>query len=387
MKNLAQRTSELDRRWNKTNMKPISHLSLSLLVAGAVFAASFASAQYTITEITGCDTGVVELGGLTRQGEIVVSCFVESGNPEFPYALTPFLINRSGAHELGRVAGGLFVSPAGINGRGEVIANKRYPCPSRAFLLRGLEVKDLGTLGGDWSVANGINESGHVVGAAGLPDGTGRAFLYQNGVMRDLGGFGATRSEATAINGKGQIVFNRTFGTNVDAVTTAAIYSRGGLEEFVLPGATRTRGLGINFRGHVAGVGVFTNAPDDTILPYDRSQAFFYHDGTIENLQSIFFERVVGLTLANSVNDQDEVVGTWYNAFDGEEVFGGFLYRNGVVMDVEGLLPANSGWSIKTAESINSAGQIVGSGYYLGTLRFYLLSPPKADRDQREKTP
>ncbi len=364
-------------------MKPLLLFGFSLIVAGACSAAGPASAQYTITEITGCDGGVIEVGGLTRQAMIAADCFVESGNPEFVYALVPFLIDRTGIHQLGRVKGGLMVSPAGINHRGEVIANRRYPDPSRAYLMQGLEVKELATLGGDWNVAYGINESGDVVGAAGLPDGTGHAFIYQNGVMRDLGAFDATRSEATAINGKGQIVINRTFGTNSDAVITAAIYSHGALEPVVFPEARDTMGTAINLRGRVVGVGVLTNGDIFFDGSHLLTHAFFYHDGTIEDLHSLFFERLARITFTKSINDQDEVVGTWYNSFDAEEVYGGFLYRDGVVVDVEGLLPANSGWSVKTAEYINNAGQIIGAGYYQGMPRFYLLSP---DPNQRQKT-
>src|SRR5580765_6357035 len=96
-------------------MKHALHFSSFLIAVGTLLAANSASAQYTITEIAGCGTNAVEIGGLTHDAIVTESCFVESGNPEFPYAIVPFVINRTGAHDLARVPGGLIVNAAGIN--------------------------------------------------------------------------------------------------------------------------------------------------------------------------------------------------------------------------------------------------------------------------------
>ena len=63
---------------------------------------------------------------------------------------------------------------------------------------------DLGTLGGESSEANGINNAGQVVGAARRADGDFGAFLWQSGKgMRDLGGVAAG---ATGISDTGYVV-------------------------------------------------------------------------------------------------------------------------------------------------------------------------------------
>ena len=66
---------------------------------------------------------------------------------------------------------------------------------------------DLDTLGGDESIAWGINDRGDVVGHsfyAGSEDS--RAFLYSKGSMIDLGTLGGVVSVARGINNSGGIV-------------------------------------------------------------------------------------------------------------------------------------------------------------------------------------
>jgi probable HAF family extracellular repeat protein len=70
---------------------------------------------------------------------------------------------------------------------------------------------DLGTLGGSYSYAYGINNNGQVVGLANTGSGAQYAFLYRGGIMTDLNSLiptnsGWTLSGARAINDSGQIV-------------------------------------------------------------------------------------------------------------------------------------------------------------------------------------
>ena len=68
---------------------------------------------------------------------------------------------------------------------------------------------DLGTLGGDYSHASGINDAGQVVGVAPtLSNGQFHAFITgPDGVgMTDLGTLGGDYSDASGINDAGQVV-------------------------------------------------------------------------------------------------------------------------------------------------------------------------------------
>jgi probable HAF family extracellular repeat protein len=103
-------------------------------------------------------------------------------------------ISGDGTYVVGAQGNGIFVY--GANG-------------VRAFLWKGGNVRDLGTFGGDWSVAWGVNRSGEVVGEASDSADLLHAFTWfeRDGVMNSLPGLtSGTNRSAYAVNDSGQVV-------------------------------------------------------------------------------------------------------------------------------------------------------------------------------------
>jgi probable HAF family extracellular repeat protein len=163
-----------------------------------------------------------------------------------------------GMRDLGTLAANSFAN--GINDAGQVVGGSN----GHAFITgpNGTGMRDLGTLGGDGSVAAGINDAGQVAGWSNLAaGGLDHAFITgPNGMgMRDLGTLGGDGSVAAGINDAGQVV--GWSDTAVAYVSHAFITGPNGVGMTDLnslvhlpPGVVLTSATGINNAGQVIAV-------------------------------------------------------------------------------------------------------------------------------------
>lgn len=231
--------------------------------------------------------------------------------------------------------------PAGINNSGQVVGSFTAGDVTHAFLYAGARFVDLGTLGGTYSVARGINDAGAVVGASDTAAGNTHAFVYANGKMTDIGSLGGDNSSAAAINNNGQVA-----GVADGAGGSYAfLYSPGAgmLNLGTLPGGVASRAEGINNAGVVVGGSLAGSTP----LP--QFHAFMYASGAMTDLGTL----TGAFSVAQAVNDRGVVVG-WSNA--GRNIDHAFLYAAGVMSDLGTL----TGQGSSGAYDINDAGQVVG---------------------------
>lgn len=107
-----------------------------------------------------------------------------------------------------------FTDARGINASGQVVFtnapdwNDPDPAPVRARFFDGRTIYTLGTLGGDLSVATGINDGGEVTGRSTVADGRVHSFIWSRSAgMRDIGLLpGTTEVWDPAINNRGDVV-------------------------------------------------------------------------------------------------------------------------------------------------------------------------------------
>lgn len=134
----------------------------------------------------------------------------------------------------------------------------------------GYSMIDLGTLGGDSSVAVRINTRGQVIGSSTTAAGETHAFLWQRGVMRDLGTMGHVNSRAVDINERGQII-GFAFGEDFpDTTSRGFIRQHGVLTDLGTPAGGHTLPFDINELGQVVGWW----SEDDLATPQTHSFGF-----------------------------------------------------------------------------------------------------------------
>jgi probable HAF family extracellular repeat protein len=315
------------------------------------------------------DLGITASPSAVNNSEAVVGDFVNGYLDGFIPKFDAFLWQKGTMADIaqGTGDGGFAASATAINNPGDAtgsydagpvfhIPSRSYGAP-RAFLYRGGRFTDIGTLGGFFSVAGGINNAGQIVGIASSTasladtDQSWEAYLYTNGRMQAIGGAQSGNFIPWAINDNGWI-------TGTLSRTPTFLYTYNG--EFAEP-------------------------PLDPIGTYT---AVLYINGRIKSLGTIpSHETSPSLTSSAgiSINNNGVVVGNYItNTSSDPEGRGGFVYRDGRMYNLDDLV---GGWKIVSVAHINDAGQIAATGTPDGSTATYalLLTPSQfADFAQKE---
>ena len=246
--------------------------------------------------------------------------------------------------DLGGLPGTQFASATSINGSGQIVGTSA----NHAFLWENDVMTDLGTLGGNLSAANAINDQGQVVGKFNTASGELHGFLWQHGIITDLGTPGET-SSAHGINILGEIV-GATFGKNIRG--GAVLWRNGGRQALgdLGPSGSGSTAIAINDKGEVVGVSSGFASNRGGVI-----RAVIWQNGVIQDIGTLG-----GLhSTANALNNRHEVVG-W--AETSNQSMHAFLWQDGVMHDL-GTLPGSviKPGSGSLATAVNGHGQVVGS--------------------------
>lgn len=324
---------------------------------------------------------------------------------------------------------GVDVSPTDINNFGTIVGSRNTDSGSVAFRwLSGGQAEDIPGA----TVANAVNDADQVTG--NTLTGT---FLF-DGTLREWDGYGGYGiNEASQISGNMEL--NNPFRAtplpldpaiytpdNWDNLGIASVYSRGTRQgvyaDLYVLDDINDAGFAVGSRRRTGLVGtssILTTPAFDTLtylpIPYggnakainslnmivgatgsnsttgEFSHAYLY-DYSADSLLDLGTLNGGLTSSAADINESSQVVGTsWLvtqptSLYDPTQ-YHAFLWENGGMIDLNTLIPADSGWILTSATAINDNGDIVGSGLQNGQLHGFLLTTDQTASSTADNPP
>lgn len=269
----------------------------------------------------------------------------------------------------------------GVNDMGWMVGAAEMPMTNmHAFLctnaLMNPRMMDLGTLGGSNSVAWMIDMHGDMVGWASMPNGSHHGFFMTNslmGDMMDLGTAGGTNSELYCINSNRMVAGDAMMsnGTTQPIMSTNAMLGSSRMMTMGMGGmgASGGQSWSINNMGDSAGMAQMPGGNHHAVVSASGGMMGRMNTdlGTLGGTNSIAY----CLTDAGTVVGTAQMTNGMMRAFMVTNAMGGAVR----MMDLNAMIPTNSGWELMEARGMNTAGQIIGWGMHGGHTNAFLLTP------------
>jgi probable HAF family extracellular repeat protein len=322
---------------------------------------------YTVTDLGTLGGTVSRPKAINNLGQVVGFAYT-AGDTSY----RAFSYNGSSMSDLGTLGGGNSFA-MDINDAGAIVGASDMPYfppdpwarlddyGARAFLYDGSTMSHVGDLGGPFSTATSINNAGQIAGYSDVyPNSPRHAFRKTGAQMIDLGTFGAGTT-ADGMNSLGQVVGRSFQGTSPTTNYQAFLYSNGSLQNLGTLGGENSWAVDINSAGTVVGSAWTSGSLD---------HPFVWQTGTMSDLGTLGGPRGG----ACAINTGGDIVGLAET--ENAAACHAFLYKGGVMRDLNALIPTGSGWMLWGAEDINDQGWIVGTGYNpSGRVHAFLLKP------------
>ncbi|RTL32217.1 MAG: hypothetical protein EKK47_04565 [Burkholderiales bacterium] len=267
-----------------------------------------------------------------QAGGLSVANAINDSNTAVGYAYTStssstyHAVVFSGGHvtDIGTLNSGTFSLANGINAAGLVVGNGDvYGGANKGWVYRigiSRSPSALPTLGGLNSAAAAINDDGLIVGSANLPGpyaagGASHAASWSsNGVVSDLGTLAPSNpdanSNATAISGNGLIAGS---STATDGLVHAFLIKAGLMQDLgLMPGTDMTAATGVNNSGVVIGI---ANIPKldykGRPIPGKGTRVpFYYSAGNMVDLNTLVTAPGWHILKAAALNEAGQIAAT-----------------------------------------------------------------------------
>ena len=349
------------------------------LAAFVLATVALATAQtYTITDI-GVLKGDNESNGfwINNLGEVVgcsdtqtVQGYPCTGLVAGQHAFT--WTKSGGMKDLGTLSGATVSGAIGINDSGIVVgySNVKGQLATNFVATQWSTsgaITNLGTIwGGSSSAAFQVNSAGVVAGDSFLSSGLVDATSWTNNKIKNLGALSkAIFTAGLAINDNGEIVGESVFGYGPPFTSHGFLWNGSTMKDLgTLPGGVTSMANAINTAGVIVG------QSDGTSTRGSWHAVMWNTSNKISDLGVLLGGTY---SIAFSINDSSVVVG--YGNLSNNAAHAMIWTSTGGMQDLNSLIPANSGWVLINANSINNVGQITGYGTRNGHNHAFLLTP------------
>jgi probable HAF family extracellular repeat protein len=364
-------------------MKPRHAGILALLLACSP---SARASEYHVVDLGTLGGATTEVLGLNDRGQAVGWSRDADGR------MQAFLWQNGTMTGLGFLPGGTTSVARGINNLGE-IAGYAYVSTTNyhAFLLTNGTMTSLGTLGGPSSAGFAVNDQTHVTGWSQPPAGSGYItgpFWWREGEMMGIPPFhNKQTAPAWDINEDSRLAgftvldipdSNRTWGYVWKDDNGNFAHDFGEMKLLGTLGGDYSEAYSINDAGQVVGWAGVTNTfrPHHAFLVTPSSGNWKLPNASNTDRTNTLMQSLGTLdgptnnSYAYGINNHAWIVGTSSTSAGTNQAF---LWREGVLTNLNHLIPASSGWVLTNAVGINVHNEIIGSGLFLGQPRAFML--------------
>ena len=216
---------------------------------------------------------------------------------------------------------------------------------SRAWTNDGTTTTQLASFGGDYEIANAVNNAGMIAGSGRDAAGSMHVIAWVGGVPQDVGGGAYSSANVVDMNQAGHVLASVTSPPN----TNRTILWNGtmAIDLGTLPGGDWTSGSSLNETG-----GAVVSA---------RNAAGKFRAARWDGAALIDLGALPGgdESYGAGINDAGQIVGTSFIDATRQH---GFLVDGGVMYDLNDLLPPDS-VEVRNADAIADSGHILATGH------------------------